>query len=252
VFKKNYIAFIISGVIHLVILLFLLKGEPSLPQIKEEKKSFIKSYLYTLPKQENDNSPKKEDVVTQDEKSTFIKTSLAKTSEAAKPEKSLIVTKKSTISKDTQKILSSAIARVIEVEIPEKPQKNKANFSAYNKLEKLKLSINNKIMEDNLTAQRHFKPAPVINAEADPVPHSITKTEIDSVLEGVKRMQLTATSYGNTTIFKDENGICTSVTDLSFLGTGPMKKTTRSRCGKSKFDKNFSFHMKSVLKKLGK
>jgi len=234
----------------LAILLFLLKLEPSLPSIEKEKKTFIKSYLYKLPRQKIEEHFQKEVVGTKYVKSDFIKPTLAKKSEVVKPEKSEIIEKKINVSKDIKKAISSASE--IDIAMPAKVQKNTVNFSAYGSLERLKLSINNKIMAENSTKPRYFKAGPVINATSEPVPHSVTKTEIDSVLEGAKRMLLTATYYGGTTVFKDEDGVCTTVTDVSFLSTSPMKRVSRSRCGKSKFDKNFSLHMKDVIKKLGK
>ena len=58
--------------------------------------------------------------------------------------------------------------------------------------------------------------------------------------------------YGNTTIYKDENGICTQVTDLTSVGLMGMTSLDTYKCGESKMEKAFRLHMKALFEKNGR
>jgi hypothetical protein len=235
-----------------VIILLSLKGVvPSLPEKKLAQKKIIKSYLYNSSIDEIKIIKSKDIIDAQKTNSYIVKSTKVDKHELPKPETSQTITNNGPASNKIKNTLKSATT--VSTSVSKKPEENSnkvIDFSAYEQLNKLKLSINNKVIKEALVESQRFESMSLMHAAPEPVPHSITKTE--SVLEGAKKMNMRTSHYGNTTVYKDNNGICTSVTDMSYLGLGPMKKTRIRRCSESKFDKTFRLHMKDVLRKLGK
>ena len=147
--------------------------------------------------------------------------------------------------------LANSEAAKISKQAKESPKED-IHFSADEQLKNLRKSLKNEMIKQELTQIQRFKSVSVMHAKPTLVPRSFTKTVVDGVPEGAKETQMSTTYYGTTSVFKDENGKCTEITDMSFLGAGPMKQRISYQCGESKIDKKFRQHMRTVLKNLGK
>lgn len=82
----------------------------------------------------------------------------------------------------------------------------------------------------------------------NPSPALVTKstTRSSEQIEQERKQQITSYS-NNMTIKKDDEGNCTMKQDLSYVGMEGVATLSFKCAGKTKFERNFSQHMKSVM-----
>ncbi len=130
---------------------------------------------------------------------------------------------------------------------PVKLQIEKGSVSALNLLSKFRKERHEEYLEQVIQDRQRSLSAKIMAGTAPVVPHSI---RVETSAEKIKRTAISMNYFGSTVIFKNDNGICTTIRDLSKLGMDVRTELTQSRCGLSKFDKSFKKHMSSVIKQL--
>lgn len=242
--KSLYLAIFVHIVI-LVLISFAVKT----PKPKEQKAKAINSYLYTpkrstkhINSQTNTaaqtvNNTVQENVNTT--KSNNSKPPVTTTSEVKKP---LPISEKPNETKHNKTVKKQTSKKF-------KPLRkaNTKTLSPLQQLGKLKTSLNEKFIEQEMLTQFRRRSASVLDGEPIAVPHSTKQ-----ITEEEKRKQATINMSSGLTITKGDDGSCTVIRDLSEVGMEGLTSVEGFSCGQSKFDKNFKSHMKNVLKKLGK
>jgi hypothetical protein len=119
--------------------------------------------------------------------------------------------------------------------------------STLSSLNKLRKQMDKKTIELAMQERYRSLSAKIMAGTAPVVPHSL---RIETREEKIKKTAMSMNHYGSTVVFKDDNGICTTIRDLTNVGLDIRKGIKQSRCGLSKFDKSFKKHMSSVIEKL--
>jgi len=245
--KMPFIAIVVSILAHLLfvfLLYFISERQP--PHYLKNPKRAIKSYLYQMPaKPLTVNTvvvkptPKAVKAVKIIETIKTIKT--IKTIEKVNIDNQLTTLESSQLVKNrsSTRLLNAKPQASIE---PQKPAQ--ATFSAYQQLKKLRHSINEKILADELAELQQFRSPSVMHGEQFAVPHSSKK-----LTPAQKRAKNTSRLSESISITKSDNGICV-IDRKQFLGSTVEGSSAVFNCGKSKFEKSFSDHMKKVQQKL--
>ncbi len=225
VLKRPYFAISISIFVHLLLalLLFFMAEKQQRKEVKTVKQA-IDSYLYKMPAKP---------VIKEQEK---VKTEAQQTpieqSKAAPPVTS---------------ISSLPVKSVKPVKAKLKTETKKTiqtTFSAYQQLNSLRSSINEKIMVDELSKRQQFRSPSVMHGEQVPVPHANEQLTPEQ-----EREKNTTRMSDDISITKYDNGICT-IERKQMLGSPIEGSSSAFACGESKFDKSFRAHMQKVRDKI--
>ncbi len=199
------------------------------------KKDIIKSFIYQRPVELPELKINKSDVNSQNKHVIIVK-------DDAKNEVPLI-SRNSTHHKNP--ITKSTVSKSKPVKT--QTQTEKGSVSALSLLSKLRKKMDEQSIEQVIHDRQRSLAAKIMAGTAPVVPHSIS---VETRSEKIKRTAISMNHFGSTVIFKDDNGVCTTIRDLSKLGMDVRTELTQSRCGLSKFDKSFKKHMSSVIEKL--
>jgi hypothetical protein len=236
--NKLSLGIVFSICLHLTLFIFInqqFKEKNFNPIVTKSsnKKGIIKSFLYQRPVELPELEISKFDVSRQN-KHVIIVTDDTKSDITPIP-------KNSTHHKNLSK------KPIVSKSKPVKTQIEKASVSALSLLSKLRKKLDEKSIEQVIHDRQRSLAAKIMAGAAPVVPHSI---RVETRAEKVKRTAISMNHFSSTVIFKDDNGICTTIRDLSKLGMDIRTELTQSRCGLSKFDKSFKKHMSSVIEKL--
>ena len=94
---------------------------------------------------------------------------------------------------------------------PVKTQIEKGSVSALSLLSKLRKKMDEKSIEQIIQDRQRSLAAKIMAGTAPVVPHSI---RAETRAEKIKRTAISMNHFGSTVIFKDDNGICTTIRDL--------------------------------------
>ena len=260
IFRHRYfVPAIWSTVVHLTVLFFFIGVNISQSRLPAIEPVAINSYLYQLPQVEIKGNKKKakehrqqqiekfnqQEVASSQEKQIELITeedqTIAIAKEQSEPQENHKTSTISTQNKDAKNSLAS-----------EGDQKEKSSFSAYSTLDSFSSTIDSQLQQDIFNELTAHKSLSSMHQDPDPVGHSITQLNADDPKEQARQLAMRTTHYGNTTIYKDENGMCTQITDLSNLGAGEMTSMHSFKCGESKMEKTFRLHMKALFEKNGR
>lgn len=246
VVQGRHQAILFSVIIH-VILLLVLYATVSPPHIKQApNKSAIKSYIYQPKKvieKQSEPLPARDEIVPQDIEPQINPIEKKILEDAREPkidvtEQKPIATEK----KNEQNLPNEVTVKPDPFQQPTPVQTS----SPYGNLNKLRDSINQNIIANEMYQQQQTRSPSVMHGDEIPVPHStIQKSEIQ------KREEAT-TSYGEgVDVIKGDDGLCFVERDLGAVGIEGVKSSQAFACGESKFDRSFREHMKKVREKLG-
>ena len=238
--KRPFIAIVVSILAHLLfvfLLYFISERQP--PHYLKNPKRAIKSYLYQMPAK-----PLTDTVVV---KPTPKAVKAVKIIETIKTIEKINIDNQLTTLESSQLVKNRSSTRLLNAKPqasiePQKPAQ--ATFSAYQQLKKLRHSINEKILADELAELQQFRSPSVMHGELFAVPHSSKK-----LTPAQKRAKNTSRLSESISITKSDNGICV-IDRKQFLGSTVEGSSAVFNCGKSKFEKSFSDHMKKVQQKL--
>jgi hypothetical protein len=230
--NKLSLAIVSSICLHVILFIFISQQfqEKNLNLIVTQsinKKEIIKSFLYQRPAELPTSEMRKPDVSTQMTHVVNVENDITPTAD------------KSTLHKNPRK------NSIISKPKPTKTQIEKISVSALNSLNKLKKQMDEKYIEQVIHNRQRSLSAKIMAGIAPVVPHSI---RVKTRAEKIKRTAISMNHFGSTVIFKDDNGMCTTIRDLSKVGLDVRTELTSSRCGLSKFDKSIKNHMSSVIK----
>jgi hypothetical protein len=236
--NKLSLAIVSSICLHLTLFIFInqqFKVEGLKPIITQSinKNDIIKSFLYQRPVELPKLEINKPDVSTQKKLVVTVRDDIK--TDIDRIPKSLTINKN--LSKNSMESKSKPVKTKIE----------KVSVPTLSLLNKLRKKMDEKTIE--LTVQDRYRSlsTKIMAGTAPVVPHSL---RIETRAEKIKRTAISMNHFGSTVIFKDDNGICTTIRDLSKVGMDVRTELTQSRCGLSKFDKSFKKHMSSVIEKL--
>jgi hypothetical protein len=238
--NKLSLAILFSICLHLTLFIFINQQfknkslKPTTTQIIN-KKDIIKSFLYQRPVELPELEIPKNDVSTQNKHVVTVKDD-SKNDVTPIPKE---LTRHKNQRKDS----------IVSKSKPAKAQIEKVSVSALSSLSKLRKKMDEKAIELAMQDKYRSLSAKIMAGTAPVVPHSI---RVETRAEKTKKTAISMNYFGSTVIFKDDNGICTTIRDLSKLGMDVRTELTQSRCGLSKFDKSFKKHMSSVIEKLMK
>jgi hypothetical protein len=256
--KKHSLVIFLSLLMHIVLLLLLLFiTEPKQAKQVNITHKAIKSYLYKMPAKVAINKPTLVKEIPDDIK-TVDSDKLAKTEKKQNQQQSPI-TETTTDKPITQKVNpatnmslindSSKIEPLVKPPIsskltPKKKASAQSSFSSYQQLKDLRMSLNNKILQQSFSDLQQFRSPSIMHGEQIPVPHSDKQLSEEEI-----RQKSTARMSNDISITKNANGTCT-ITREQFLGSPVEESTSGFFCGESKFDKSFREHMKKVQDKI--
>ncbi len=231
--KKNSLAIFVSIVVHLLLafLFFFISENQQVKEVKTPKKA-IKSYLYKRPAQ-----PTVKQVIREEERAVVLKQENYVQAVMKKAEKQK-TTELSKIQTSVTSTTSLSVKSKTEIRKPVQ-----ATFSAYKQLDRLRNSINEKIIAQELSERQQFRSPSVMHGEQIPVPHS--NKQLTSEQEREKKVTRMSNDIS---ITKYDNGVCT-IEREQFLGSPIEGSSSAFACGESKFDKSFREHMKKVQEK---
>ena len=113
----------------------------------------------------------------------------------------------------------------------------------------LKQQLEQQVTQDVQSSEferfERYRQGDVMAGKHIPVPHSVVPLSPEE-----KRKQATS-DLGGFQIIKGDDGNCTLVEDLSYLGLD-IKARSGFSCGESKFDRNFRQHMEKTFEKMGR
>lgn len=249
VVKKYALVAIVSVFMHLL-LFFLLSTvavKPLQKPVKTTQKA-IKSYLYKKPISIEKPKTKSKPITPKTiEQHKDLKEEQAKKEQnIKKQEEPKEVNEVSKINKDkiekTLKATSTPSQNIKQT--PQVKTKAVTNFSSYQQLDKLRKSIDDKIMSEELSQLQQFRSPSVMHGEQIPVPHSQKQLTPEQ-----ERDKNTTKMSDSISITKHDNGVCI-IEREQFLGSPVEGSSSAFDCGESKFDKSFREHMKKVQAKL--
>ena len=242
--KKHGLTIFISVLVHLVLfaLLISMATKPLPIPVKVTQKA-IKSYLYKRPIKVEKQKP---------ELAKAVEKQLAPQPKKEQPKKEQNL-KKQEDKKEAVDIVevkakkplnpSSSTSQTAR-SLPQAKTYAPASFSAYKQLDKLRDSINNKIVSEELSQLQQHRSPSVMHGEQIPVPHSEKQLTPEQ-----EREKNTIKMSDSISITKHDNGVCIIERD-QFLGSPVEGSSSAFDCGESKFDKSFREHMKKVQAKL--
>ncbi|NQZ23710.1 MAG: hypothetical protein HRT53_16880 [Colwellia sp.] len=236
--NKLSLAIVSSICLHFILFIFInqqFQEESLKPVVTQSinENDIIKSFLYQravgfskLEINKSDVSIQKKHVVVEKED---IKNDIVR------------IPKSSTNNKNPNKNLVVSKSKLV------KTRTEKSSVSVLSSLSKLRKKMNEKTIEIAVQDRYRSLSAKIMAGTAPVVPHSF---RIETREEKIKKTAMSMNHYGSTVVFKDDNGICTTIRDLTNVGLDIRKGIKQSRCGLSKFDKSFKKHMSSVIEKL--
>ncbi len=147
---------------------------------------------------------------------------------------------------ESSKVVSSVISSTSlsvksKKEIPKPAQ---ATFFAYQQLDSLRNSINEKIITQELSKRQQFRSPSSMHGEQIPVPHS--KKQLTPAQQREKKVTRMSNDIS---ITKYDNGICT-IEREQFLGSPVEGSSSAFACGENQFEKSFLEHMKKLQEQL--
>jgi len=137
--------------------------------------------------------------------------------------------------------------RLVSLSAPVQTENKKVSFSALSLLSNLSKKLDEQSIELAIKDRNRSLAAKIMAGIAPIVPHSVTE---ETLAEQASKTALSMNYYADAVIFKDDDGICTQIRDLSKVGMEGLTEIRRSRCGPSKFDKSFKKHMSAVIDKV--
>ena len=220
--RKHYFAIAVSIVVHLllVLLLFFIAAKPQIKEIKTSKQA-IDSYLYKMPIKR-------------------IVKPIARQAPPKKAEQREVIEQKKP-APDVTSIAPLAVKANTETKTKKVVQ---TTFSAYQQLDNLRRTINEKMMADELSELQQFRSLSLMHSQQESIPHSV----IPLTPEQEREIKTTRMS-DDISITKHDNGICT-IERKQMLGSPIEGSSSAFACGESKFDKSFREHIKKVQEKL--
>ncbi|QOL26777.1 hypothetical protein LP316_05630 [Thalassotalea sp. LPB0316] len=232
--KQHSKAILFTLTIHLGLVLLLSMQSFYLPNEHKDKQDVtpIKSYLY-VPKPITVKTPPaitpKEDTQAKSEpKQVEQITELDITEPAVTP---------------VQQENREQQSQIVDIPSIKPPAIAKGSVRA--QLFDLKQQIQDQHIQQAFNEYQSYRQGDVMSGKHLPVPESVVPLTQD---EKDKRA---TSNIGNFDIIKGDNGNCTLVEDLSYLGLD-HKAVSSFGCGESKDEKNFRLHMDKVLERLGK
>jgi|GEM_PF-1017673 len=240
VVKKYGLTILISVLIHLILFFFLssIATKPLQKSVTDRQKA-IRSYLYKKPVTIEKPKPLIAKVI---EKKVIQQ---PKQAQVSKENEQAVKTLAEVKEVKVKKRLNSASLSVQKArQTSEKNTKAPVSFSAYKQLDKLRNSINDRIVSEELSQLQQFRSPSVMHGEQIPVPHSEKQ-----LTPAQEREKNTTKMSDSISITKYDNGVCT-IEREQFLGSPVEGSSSTFNCGESKFDKSFREHMKKVQEKL--
>ncbi|MEW6989069.1 hypothetical protein AADZ91_00155 [Colwelliaceae bacterium 6441] len=239
---------LLSVSLHLLLFLFIYLqskelNTPKLIETKVKKVTAIKSFIYHKPTEKSNDSnisqsakyltQKLDDVLSEKQK-VAIDTPLPKKSLNNK----LVIKKVNTQTAKQTKVEKDQLKKV-------RPKQTLP--SAQRQLLTLKKKMDEQSIDAFLAERQEALTLKILKGTAPTVPHSVLVETID---EQIKKTSSSMSYYADATIFKDDDGICTQIRDLSKVGMEGLTEFKRTQCGLSKFDKSFKSHMTEVINRI--
>ncbi len=252
-----------SLLVHALLVYALVSINMTLPEsVHEQKVQVIKSYLYKAPKKHRQKSITLQEVASipvESEPEIILK----KLEEKIKPEPIKIVEedvvknkiKAPEIKKETKKriekqpnkadstIVRSSPTQLIAPPLPSLQSKPKQAFSVQSHLSKLRNTIDNQIVAEEMQQLQAVRSASVMHKAQKPVPHTFVPLTTEQKIE-----KNTIRMDGSISIIKGDDGTCTIIRE-AFPGSPVPASVSSFSCGESKFDKSFREHMARVRAK---
>ncbi|PCH95479.1 MAG: hypothetical protein COB83_08615 [Gammaproteobacteria bacterium] len=249
VLKKHYRTILASVLVHIVMLILLFSiAEKQQPKEMKIIPKAIKSYLYKMPTKLVREQPviAQPVIVKEEVKSVLIEEKSIEKIVDVKQDKLITPQEKvqQTVAQNKAVKAATTPESLSTKTTSQTPAPVQATFSAYQQLDNLRKSINEKIMSQELTQLQQFRSPSVMHGEQIPVPHSNKQLTPEQTRE-----KNTTKMSNEISITKHDNGTCT-ITREQFLGSPVPGSSSGFACGESKFDKSFRAHMKKVQAKL--
>lgn len=249
--QQYFLPVLISIGVHIAVLCFFIVGRLSSSDNSVKKPLAINSYLYQLPKTsaikklekvvgQEPLDPREKQVVASKQKSEIESVAKEKPNELIAEQK----TDELTLSNQQNSALKS-------VEDSANNGIRQPSFSAYRSLDSLSMTIDEKIKSEEFDEITAHKSISTMHQDPESVSHSITELNADDPEVQARDLARRTMHYGNTTIYKDDNGICTQITDLTSVGLMGMTSLDTYKCGESKMEKAFRLHMKALFENRG-
>jgi len=252
---KGKRAVILSVLVHALLLAWLLLSSDNQrlknkddQQVKSNKikQQAIDSYIYKMP------APKLVEETLEPEIQQELKQE-PKTAQKIQPEIKATITTEKVIKKrkNNEEKYKQAVNHLDEA-VPlikdstvnsvviKQASKEKASFSSYQQLDKLRATINKQILAQESAELQRFRSASTVHGEQVPVPHSALQLTPEQ-----KQEKKTTRMSDAISITKYDNGLCT-LERKQFLSSPIEGSYAAFTCGENKFDKSFREHMKKV------
>ncbi len=241
--SQNQLAILFTLAIHLGLLFILSLQSLTLPGNHQAPNEIepIKSYLYVAPKPKPVPEPKSE--LNTETKQT-IETVTSPEEQPAQTDEDKTIDPPTNIEEDLP-ALETPITSEQPKELSPLPRMINQPKSVRAQLLDLKKQIQQQGQQNEFEEYQRYRQGDVMAGKHTAVPHSQVP-----LTDEEKREQAT-TRMGSFDIIKGDDGNCTLIEDLSYLGLD-HKPASGFDCGESKFDKSFREHMEKTLKKLGK
>jgi len=246
-----------SVVVHALLVYALVSINMSLPESANSKKTqVIKSYLYKVPKKMP--LPKVVEPLTIDlaePQTKIVETLETKKAETKKVAPKTVEPKKAeakVIAKQREKTMtvSPVAPKVSAPPFPSLQSKPKQAFSVQSHLSKLRNSIDNQIVAEEMQKFEAIQPVSAAHSIVHkgyglltPVPHvEVPLTQEQKIEKNTIKMD------DSISIIKGDDGTCTIIRE-AFPGSPVPASVSSFACGESKFDKSFREHMARVRAK---
>lgn len=228
----RYFSFLLSIVIHLVLLLVLFSLPYKAPQISTaKKKTALKSYLYHKPKP---ISIKQVAIIKENKQ----KTNKPKLKEQTINKKPSLIKKIATATKVEKKQQKFSKTQVTSAKTVKK-------IDAIEQLANFKSQLNRQILQEEFSKYKRPQNLSAMGVLPKPVPH--VKIIEDDI---IKKEKSTTNYASDIAIIKLDDGRCILKQDLSTVGMVGITAVSGFNCGRTKMEKAFSAHMDKVLYKM--
>ena len=232
----------ISLFVHALLVYMLVSINMALPEsANEQKVQVIKSYLYKTPKkrpQKNMTLQKIAPLPVKIEPEIILKKLAGKVE--SEPKK--IVMEKQP-SKAVSAIMRPSPTKLIAPPLPSLQSKSKQAFSVQSHLSKLRNTIDNQIVAEEMQQFQAVRSASVMHKAPKTVPHTFVPLTSEQKIE-----KNTIKMDDSISIIKGDDGTCTIIRE-AFPGSPVPASVSSFACGESKFDKSFREHMARVRAK---
>ncbi|MEW6989994.1 hypothetical protein AADZ91_04825 [Colwelliaceae bacterium 6441] len=233
-------AIVYSLLTHAVIF-WLISQTVTIPAKKNEiKPKAIQSFLYTPPAKEITPTEDTSKEVTE----TIKAVEITQKDVSEKPSSASNV---QDITQAPETALSPEALKIHKEDEPLTTVKPKSKFSAYGQLKNLSERLNDDFFKQENIELNTPNTGSVMHGKPTLVPHSAKQLTSEEIKKTTSK-QISS----DMVITKGDDGSCSIERDLSVVGIEGVKSVEGFACGKSKFDKSFSDHMKKVRTKLGK